>query len=37
MFAVFAAAAVPVWRHFAQELDVGKREQSVPQQAHRRR
>ena len=35
MFAVFAVAAVPAWRHFAQERVEQQREQSVSQQAHR--
>ena len=35
MFAVFAVAAVPLWRHFARSASSRQREQSVPQQAHR--
>ena len=35
MFAVFAVAAVPVWRRFARSASSRQRQQPVPQQAHR--
>ena len=36
MFAIFAAAAVPLWRRIALRQQGGQREQSVSQQARRR-
>ena len=37
MFAVFALAAVPIWRRLARKPQPGEREQSVPQPPRRRR